>query len=108
MSAVTPREIIDEEEDSAGLRRGTIRGARHDRVVVLARAAAARRLRAELGLSYPAIGRELGGRHHATVMCYFRTDAEKEARARDSKLRAAGLYRKPVTRAELVAEGAGL
>lgn len=38
--------------------------------LVKIRVECARRLRAT-GLSYPAIGRQLGGRHHATIMYYL-------------------------------------
>lgn len=40
-----------------------------------ARVEIARRLRDELHLSLPAIGRAMGGRHHTTVLYYLRKDA---------------------------------
>lgn len=40
-----------------------------------ARIEIARRLRDELKMSLPAIGREMGGRHHTTILYYLRKDA---------------------------------
>ena len=51
-----------------GVRSDDVRGECRRREVVLARAWIAAELRADYGLSYPAIGRVLGGRHHTTIM----------------------------------------
>lgn len=45
-----------------------LRGPGRYHLLTEARQYAAYRMRHELGMSYPSIGAELGGRHHTTVM----------------------------------------
>lgn len=94
----------------AGVRVEVLRGPWQNQTLVKERRAAALRLRAELGLSYKAIGQALG-RTHWTVLSYFETKEHRAERELRNKQRRAGLRPRrcrPVTRAELVACGAGL
>jgi chromosomal replication initiation ATPase DnaA len=71
----TPIEIILEAGCVAtGATICQVRGRERHRWIVLRRCFIARKMRAE-GYSLPAIGRELGGRHHTTIMHYLRRSA---------------------------------
>lgn len=65
---VTPEQLVVVRADQCGVRASDVRGESRCRRVVRVRAWIAAELRAEWGLSYPAIGRVLGGRHHTTIM----------------------------------------
>lgn len=64
----TPDEIVAQAAREWLTTTGKVRGPGRVRGLVEAREYAAYRMRHELGMSYPAIGAELGGRHHATIM----------------------------------------
>ena len=60
--------ILGEVADATGISVADMRGPSQCLPIVRARFAAMYRLRHELYMSYPAIGRVMGGRHHTTVM----------------------------------------
>lgn len=64
----TPRQIIDETCRQFQLSTAELLGPRRMDWFVQARHRAAWRMRWELRMSYPEIGRRLGGRHHSTIM----------------------------------------
>lgn len=66
--------------EACGVRPVDVRGPRRYGELVRARKMAAREMRAA-GMTYPAIGRALGGRHHTTAMnlCGVFEPATKEA-----------------------------
>jgi chromosomal replication initiator protein len=66
------RDIFDEH----GVTPEMLKGKRQTRPISIARQEAMYRLR-QLGLTYPQIGRRLGGRDHATVIYGVRTHAKR-------------------------------
>lgn len=70
------REILEEVAAKHGLRVDDLRSKSRLHVLVAARQEASFRLRTELGLSLPAIGRLLGGRDHTTILHAVKRHAE--------------------------------
>ncbi len=64
----TPRQIIDETCRQFQVSTAELLGPAKWEWRVKARRYAAQRMRDELGMSYPEIGKRLGGRHHTTIM----------------------------------------
>lgn len=71
---MSPSDVVTHMSVQDGLSPRHVRGPRRDRHVTICRIKIAFALRA-IGLSFPAIGRELGGRHHATIMYYMKPQA---------------------------------
>lgn len=85
-------QIIAEEAERAGVRVEMLTRKKGPQDLTPVRTLVAKRLRTELGLSYPAIGRALGGRHHTTIMSYFEVPlATPRERAQWLVYRGAGL-----------------
>lgn len=65
---VTPESLVVVRAAESGVRASDVRGPSRRPAVVRLRAWIAAELRSTWGLSYPKIGRILGGRHHTTIM----------------------------------------
>ena len=65
---VTPPQIIERVATLFSVEPSELKGPKRDRGIVLPRQIAMYLMREELGLSYPRIGAELGGRDHTTAM----------------------------------------
>lgn len=80
VTPATPEHLVLVRAAEAGLRASDIRGPCRLHRVVRVRAWIAAELRSTFGLSYPAIGRVLGGRHHTTIM-YLLGHIERKCKA---------------------------
>lgn len=82
----TPEAVVRKAADLFGVEPGDIRGPRRWARHAIPRSVVAHVLHVALGMSYPAIGRFLGGRHHTTILAAVRRVQRTESRRRQAEL----------------------
>jgi chromosomal replication initiator protein len=89
---LTPPQIIERVAAYYGLQPEELTGPKRDKQIAVPRQIAMYLMREELGLSFPKIGQELGGRDHSTAM-HATSKISKSIEAEDEIKREVGLVR---------------